>query len=77
MKLYFFAHFFAHLFEIGPVCPIQACTLEHNPQCGSNGVTYGNPCQLQSAQCDDEGLVLDYSGECTGETQQTNKHPCK
>ena len=52
--------------ETGSSCPIKSCTLEYNPQCGNNGNTYGNPCLLRAAQCDNAGLVLDYAGECKG-----------
>jgi hypothetical protein len=26
--------------------PVIACTMEYNPMCGMDGVTYGNPCML-------------------------------
>ena len=38
--------------------PGTACTLEYNPVCGENGITYGNPCMANA-----EGM--DYvMGEC-------------
>ena len=39
----------------GPI----ACTLEWNPMCGVDGITYGNPCAIDAAD-----VKLDYEGEC-------------
>lgn len=40
----------------------KMCTKEYNPQCGIDGVTYGNPCMA-------EGVEIVHSGECKSETQ--------
>ena len=56
-------------------CPTTICTLEFNPQCGNDGKTYGNPCQLRSAQCDNSQLELAYSGECLGKYDVFLKRP--
>ena len=39
--------------------PPIACTLEYNPMCGFDGVTYGNPCSLTAAH-----MALKLEGEC-------------
>ncbi len=39
--------------------PPIACTLEYDPQCGIDGVTYGNKCMIRV-----EGIPISHSGEC-------------
>ena len=39
--------------------PPIACTMEYNPMCGMDNVTYGNPCMLQS-----QHMALKHSGQC-------------
>lgn len=40
--------------------PDVACTLEYNPMCGMDGITYGNPCMLFA-----EHMALKREGECS------------
>ena len=37
----------------------SACTMDYNPVCGVNGITYGNSCMAQETE-------IAYVGECTG-----------
>jgi hypothetical protein len=39
--------------------PAIACTMEYNPICGMDGVTYGNPCMLHA-----QHMALSHQGEC-------------
>ena len=45
---------------------ILNCTGEYNPQCGSDGSTYENPCIMSYATCRSNGTIaLEYPGECS------------
>ncbi|KAH0629692.1 hypothetical protein JD844_011958 [Phrynosoma platyrhinos] len=41
-----------------------ACTLEYNPLCGSDGVTYGNLCLFCNAKRKNNGLTIIHQGTC-------------
>jgi hypothetical protein len=46
------------------------CTAMYEPVCGSNGLTYSNACQLQSAACSTKSTItIAHQGECTAEEQ--------
>ena len=46
------------------------CTANYQPVCGSNGLTYSNACQLQSAACTTKSsITIAHEGECTAEEQ--------
>ncbi|KAK8383675.1 hypothetical protein O3P69_015846 [Scylla paramamosain] len=47
----------------------QACTREFKPLCGSDGVTYSNPCTLEVANCKSRArgevdVMLEFEGPC-------------
>ena len=46
-------------------CELRICTLEFDPVCGSDGVTYGNLCQFNFAKrCDNPDLEIENRGVC-------------
>lgn len=51
--------------EEGPV----ACTMQWEPMCGADGVTYGNSCMLDASDA-----KLDHEGECMAEIITVNSH---
>ncbi|XP_072031933.1 uncharacterized protein [Amphiura filiformis] len=46
-------------------CEDIVCTQDYDPQCGSDGTTYSNPCTFGAAQCTDVSLQIAHKGECT------------
>ncbi|XP_014672850.1 PREDICTED: uncharacterized protein LOC106813254 isoform X3 [Priapulus caudatus] len=57
--------------------PPCICTADYRPQCGNDGVTYGNLCNLQCAQGQKLDIELAYEGECQGvEPTQRPPSPC-
>ncbi|XP_014674581.1 PREDICTED: papilin-like, partial [Priapulus caudatus] len=51
------------------------CTREYNPQCGTDGVSYGNPCELNCAKRSNQDLTVDYPARVEEEAEPFN--PCR
>ena len=50
--------------NVEPKCR-AGCPKIYDPQCGTDGKTYGNPCLLKYAQCKSDGKIrLAHHGEC-------------
>ena len=48
---------------------LVVCTMQWEPMCGADGVTYGNSCMLDASD-----TQLDYEGECVAEVIIVNSH---
>ncbi len=40
------------------------------PVCGTNNESYGNPCLLKVAACDDPTIKMAYTGQCKNGTSK-------
>jgi Notch 3 len=55
--------------------PRCTCTKEGNLVCGSDGVTYSNPCMLNCATAKDHTLSIAHYGPCEVVPNSQNPHP--
>ena len=63
--------FFGGLLDDTKKCP-DVCAANFDPQCGSDGKTYSNACDLKMTQCKNPSLQLQlaYKGQCKGKTDE-------
>ena len=62
-----------HINSSFPDCP-EFCTSLYDPVCGSNGVTYGNECEMNKATCNEETEVtVAFKGRCADGPGKLNK----
>ena len=66
---------FPHFLQVRD-CSKDCWQEKYNPMCGTDGVTYGSECDLESARCMGLEVTLKHRGKCPGQSLSFHPYHC-